>query len=151
MKQDKLEQLLAQTPAELTPNNDLWPIITAKINTKQRQPFNQWAVAASLVIGVLIGGIGGYQIKPQPRYDPQLLQGVLQVLSEQHQQQLAQLPPSNPLVAAADLQALRSGASELQQALLQQPNNQALLELWLWTKQRELELLQTRLSHPEML
>ncbi|WP_298442363.1 hypothetical protein [uncultured Ferrimonas sp.] len=146
---DKLTELLEQTPREIAPAKPLWPHVARQL--KQQHHPQQWALAASLLLGILLGGIGGYRLNDQPMLQPELLNGVLQVIASQHQQRLAQLPSSNPLVPAADLQTLRSGTAELQQALQQQPNNQALLELWLWTQQRELELLQIPLPQHQSL
>ncbi|WP_417764098.1 hypothetical protein [Shewanella chilikensis] len=154
-KQPTLEQLIEQLPREKTPERDLWPEIAARLEQSQppkaAKSSNGWrnqAIACSLLLVFLLGYQGLQQ--PQSRVDPQML-AMLEQLQYQHQQQVKQLEASvnfgqwqkvsmtTPLSRGID--ELREAATQIFQALKQDPTDQQLWQLWLWVQQREIELL----------
>lgn len=137
--EQQLNQLIEQTPQQITPQRSLWPGIAKRIKTNERP--QQWPLVASLLIGLTIGGLAGSRLQPESTL---AIEPLLLALEQQHQQRLAQLPQRNPWVRATDLAELRNGSQQLYRELLQQPDNQQLFSLWLWTQQRELELLKTQ-------
>ncbi|WP_447078959.1 hypothetical protein [Shewanella algae] len=154
-KQPTLEQLIEQLPREKTPERDLWPEIAARLEQSQppkaAKSTNGWrnlAIACSLLLVSLLGYQGLQQT--QSRVDPQML-AMLEQLQYQHQQQVKQLEASvnfgqwqkvsmtTPLSRGID--ELREAATQIFQALKQDPTDQQLWQLWLWVQQREIELL----------
>ncbi len=139
----ELDRLIQRAPEALAPQHDLWPGIQARLQGAPRRPA-PWALAASLLLGLLIGS----QLRPfwpSETVPTVSTERLLDLLERQHRQRLASLAqPLQPSLqtASADLTLLRDASKELRQALRDQPDNLALLDLLLWTQQRELELTQ---------
>ena len=147
-----LDRLIQDTAKELSPSRDLWPDIEQRLQpTATARQDRFWPMAACLLLGILLGG----QFMPfAPRApqagpdNPLLIQ-----LRQFHLQRVNQLEPRPELMTVstqADLTVLRAGTEELYQALLQQPDDPALLELLLWAQQREWELLHAGPVNPHL-
>ncbi|GAA4897105.1 hypothetical protein [Ferrimonas pelagia] len=150
-----LEQLGQHLPKTLTPQRDLWPgiaqrIAPAAVPTRRPAP---WPLAACLLLGFLLGTLfppQSWQTPASPSWDTEQ---VLAMLERQHQRRQDQLSHRLPRLHSAshrDIEVLRGGSQELLQAIRMQPDNLALLELLLWTQQRELELMTQPITHPTL-
>ncbi|KFZ37351.1 hypothetical protein HR45_10020 [Shewanella mangrovi] len=153
MSKPTLDELIEQTPTELSPERDLWPDIATKLeqSAASKPALNVSWRGLSIACSLLLAALLGYQFS-QHRVDndPQML-AMLATLKQQHQQQIALLEQSGHFGQwqKASLTApLSQGVSQLQEAsdkiyhaLEQNPRDQQLWQLWLWTQQRQIELL----------
>ncbi len=176
-REAQLEQLIAQMPQELMPLHDLWPQIERRMDKPQHlkainnkaviQPnarfrfalFNQWAVAATVLVAVLLGIhsstrfplITPWQQSQTANQDP-ALQALLTQIAQTHNIQVQSLEhsPNAPIWQTSRMGApleqglaeLRQAGTQIYQALQANPTDKQLWQLWLWVQQRELELLQ---------
>ncbi|GAA5192294.1 hypothetical protein [Ferrimonas gelatinilytica] len=148
----ELDRLIQDAPKALVPERDLWPGIESRLQPSVRRT-SAWALAASLFIGLLIGS----QLRPLWLAEPVpsvSTERLLELLEQQHQQRLASLPQPHTMQTViqsenTDLRLLREARLELKQALRNQPDNLALLDLLLWTQQREFDLTQQQTRHPQ--
>jgi len=162
MNKQNSEQLLAaqlsDLPKELTPKRDLWLGIEKGIHNKTQlevsnKAKNQYVPlswAASVVFAVLLTwGV----ISPQQADSPAELVVEMQQNFEQQKQamlvtygqpKLADLPES----LKKQLEDLASARKSIENALLEDPANNDLLNILRWTQAQELELL-TKLFSPQ--
>ncbi|MCH1921555.1 hypothetical protein L9G15_19205 [Shewanella sp. A3A] len=148
MSKPSLEQLLEHAPKAIAPERDLWPQIEQRLTAASKpRPMRQMLAASVLVV---VGALSYALWQPQQRPNPELL-AMLAELQQQHQQQMAQLEQKSQWVQwqpASLTTPINQGVSELQQAsdkiyhaLQQDPQNQQLWQLWLWSQKRQIELL----------
>lgn len=156
--QDKLQQLIAQTPNTLTPERELWTDIEKQLDKPEYNQPNHWrraAVASVVLLCAVIGTTLWNNSAITPTYTAQTqaspLQTTLADIKREHEQQVVLLEQSQkvnwqstelglPLNKGID--QLRKAAEKIYQTLKKTPNDKELWQLWLWTQQREIELLQ---------
>lgn len=164
MSEDKLNDLIAQTPKTLTPAKDLWPDIEARLdvvdNAPQQGAWPKLMIACSITLLAVIGLLNWQGLNINNNQDSTLI--MLAQIHAQHLQQIEQLQqatatqtvalragdqqlksaldPHSPWFGA--IEELRQAAQLLYQALKNDPHDKQLLQLWLWTHSREIELLQ---------
>ncbi|SHI23177.1 hypothetical protein [Ferrimonas marina] len=145
MSKDPIERRLQQTPDNLAPQRDLWPEISQRLQPASPRTA-PWALAASLLLGVVLGGVGGVQLS-QPATPSLQVEPLLMALQQQQQSERARLQAryTHSISNNADLALLQQASDEIAQALLAQPDNTALLEMLLWAQQREIEILEQQL------
>lgn len=148
MSKPSLEQLLEQAPNAMAPERDLWPQIQQRLSPQRKVlPLRQMLAASVLVI---VGALSYALWQPQQTLNPELLT-MLAELQQQHQQQLAQLeqksqwahwqPASLTTPINQGVNELQQASNKIYQALQQDPQNQQLWQLWLWSQKRQIELL----------
>ena len=157
----KLSQLINQAPKELTPQTELWSDIERQLdkpefqqnpaNQKQVQQWKRLAIASIMLFtGIL--GMNVWQQSSLPSPSDSSLQLTLAEIKMQHQlqvQQLSQQPlrvnwQGTELGVPLDkaIEQLRKAAEQIYQTLQKSPNDKELWQLWLWTQEKEIELLQ---------
>lgn len=157
----KLSQLINQAPKDIEPQKDLWHDIEKQLdkpefhqvqnNAKPSPVFKRLAVAS---IALMIGLVGSYMWQQKASLltpkAPSALLATLSEIKNQHQLQVAQLTQHQltnwqateiGLPLEKGIEQLRKAAEQIYQALQQTPNDKELWQLWLWTQQREIELL----------
>ncbi|MFQ6370910.1 hypothetical protein [Shewanella sp. YIC-542] len=163
MNKTSLDEMLRQLPEELTPQRDLWPGIARRLDASEKtQPqgiahWKQFAIACSLL---LLGGVGHHLwLQSSPAETPSQMLGMMAQLQAQHQQQVQFLEQHGhyqqwqhigltaPISQGVD--ELRSASEQIYQALQKAPQDTQLWQLWLWTQQREIELLTQGQQLPE--
>ncbi len=150
-KTEQLDELISNATRELTPQRDLWAQIERRLDAPLPQRRNYWrplAIASLIVLSV----VGGNQLMQQSEQvsSPQLLL-TLAAIKEQHQQQVAQLQSQTILVGWKNspygdpveqgIAQLREAAELIYNNLRLNPTDKQLWQLWLWTQQREIELV----------
>ncbi|GIU33686.1 hypothetical protein L2719_08215 [Shewanella schlegeliana] len=159
----KLTQLINQAPREIAPQKELWNDIERQLDkveldqpqnkAQQRPVFRRLAVASIiLLVGLLGMNIWQHNGELSTLATPSPLLATLAEIKLQHQLQVEQLSQQQHLTnwQASELglplengiEQLRKAAEQIYQALQQTPNDKELWQLWLWTQQREIELLQ---------
>ncbi|WP_394129074.1 hypothetical protein [Shewanella maritima] len=122
---------------------------------------NQQAQIPSSEADMGIEGVSAIGAEPNTQQLPAVnrnstasLTAVVIDIAKAHQQQIAQLETSLQQVAWQSDDALFQGINELrlaadktQQALMSQPENQGLWQLWLWLHQREINLLKQQTQY----
>ncbi|ABZ77801.1 conserved hypothetical protein [Shewanella halifaxensis HAW-EB4] len=164
--QTRLTQLVKQAPKEFAPQRELWDDIEKQLdkpefqqthaNVKQMQQWKRLAIASIVLLTGLLGmNVWQQNNLPSPSDSPLLqtlaeiqMQHQLQVqlLSQQHLTDWQTTELGLPLEKG--IEQLRKAAEQIYQALQQTPNDKELWQLWLWTQQREIELLQQGQSLP---
>jgi len=157
-KDSKLEDLIANLPKELTPENDLWDMIDKRLDapirhTTKRPSHKLWrnaAVACLLLITAFIGQKFFNPFLPLPEVDSALI-NTLAEIQVQHEIQIAQLKQTSELVnwqsspysspVETGIAQLKEAAKQIYQSLKRNPTDRQLWQLWLWTQHREIELL----------
>ncbi|MBY6018876.1 hypothetical protein [Ferrimonas balearica] len=152
MSHDPIESLAQNLSDELPPQRDLWPGIERGLDRPRSEPKPTWQRVAGwltpLLLGTLLGLGGGYWVGNKPGQDPQAMVAMLEVMARQHEARLANA--RQPFFQVGEQegkssegeQTLKQASQELLQALRQDPFNPALLELWLWVQQKELDLIE---------
>ncbi|MBY5993511.1 hypothetical protein [Ferrimonas balearica] len=156
MSQDPIDTLLSQTASELKPQRDLWPGIERQLDQPGGQALapSPWARVAGfalpLLLGALLGLGGGYWAGQGPDRGQEAMLTMITVMAQQHEAQI-QAAQSRYLTIGdtsgepgEGQQTLKQASKELLQALKQDPFNPALLELWLWVQQKELDLIHSQ-------
>ncbi|MCG9730586.1 hypothetical protein L1D44_12140 [Shewanella sp. Isolate13] len=156
----KLTQLINQAPQELAPQKELWGGIERQLDKAELDPphqqtsvFRRLAVASIvLLVGLLGMNIWQHNGEFSTLAKPSPLLATLTEIKQQHQRQVELLSQQQHLTnwQASELglpldkgiEQLRKAAEQIYQALQQTPNDKELWQLWLWTQQREIELLQ---------
>ncbi|GIU15972.1 hypothetical protein [Shewanella sp. MBTL60-007] len=157
----KLTQLINQAPQELAPQKDLWDGIERQLDKAELEQthspktsvFSRLAVASIvLLVGLLGMNIWQHNGEFSTSTKPSPLLATLTEIKQQHQLQVELLSQQQHLTnwQASELglpldkgiEQLRKAAEQIYQALQQTPNDKELWQLWLWTQQREIELLQ---------
>ncbi|GIU44602.1 hypothetical protein [Shewanella colwelliana] len=150
---NQLAQLIDDAPKEMTPAEDLWPEIARRLDAPTTaQPNQLWrpfALVSLLLLALLIG---------KPFLTPEIaaqnhdaLLATLAVINTQHQQQVTELaqqathvdwqisPYGQPVENG--IKQLKDAAKQIYQNLQLNPTDKQLWQLWLWTQQREIELI----------
>ncbi|MFV0596601.1 anti-sigma factor [Shewanella sp.] len=171
-REAKLQQLIDDAPKALVPERDLWqgiekrmdkPLGSQIVHTRTpRLQGAQWALAATVVLAMFFSIYtqetakptltGTEQIASQPADDEQALHALLTQIAKTHQAQVTNLEQTSTVVAwqtsrfsaplEQGLAELRRAGEQIYQALLANPTDKQLWQLWLWVQQRELDLLQ---------
>lgn len=150
-KADKLARLLAQTPREMAPERDLWQEIDQRLDAPVSTTNHYWrpmAIASTLLLALLVGKLSLWPASVDTESDA-LLQ-TLATIQAQHQASVDALsltkhvdwrtsPYSQPVEQG--IEQLRTAAKEIYEALKLNPTDKQLWQLWLWTQQREIELI----------
>ncbi|MBY6188136.1 hypothetical protein KUV89_16070 [Marinobacter hydrocarbonoclasticus] len=154
MSHDPIDPLRQNLPEELTPGRDLWPAIERQLDrpaVPQRAPWLRVAsVLLPLLFGALLGLGGGYWAGANPNQNQATMLAMIDVMARQHDAQIARAQSryltvsDRPQASSEGEQTLKQASKELLQALRQDPFNPALLELWLWVQQKELDLIQSQ-------
>ncbi len=157
-KDSKLDNLIANLPKELTPNNDLWDKIDMRLDAPinhatQLSGHHLWrnvAIASLLLITVFIGQKFVNPLLPFPEADSALIDTLAQIKT-QHEIQITQLEQASELVnwqsspysspVETGIAQLREAAKQIYESLKRNPTDKQLWQLWLWTQHREIELL----------
>ncbi|PKG56647.1 hypothetical protein [Shewanella sp. GutDb-MelDb] len=156
--EDKLEQLIAKASKTMSPERALWPDIEKQLDKPLFTQPNHWrrvAVASMVLLVAVLStvmwdrqqllSIETAQVEVSP------LLSTLDDIRVQHQQQVALLQQSQKVNWQATekglpfekgIEQLRKAALQIFETLQKSPNDKQLWQLWLWTQQRELELLQ---------
>ena len=155
----KLNQLINRAPQEIQPQKELWSSIEKQLDKPELQQLNPaqpkatpWRhlAIASLVLLCSVVGMNLWQQSPQLTPTSPLLITLAEI-KQQHQLQVEQLSQHQltdwqvsemGLPLEKGIEQLRQAAELIYQALRQTPNDKELWQLWLWTQQREIELLQ---------
>ncbi|MGS0683230.1 hypothetical protein ACVBIL_19005 [Shewanella sp. 125m-7] len=159
----KLIQLINQAPKQIAPQKELWNDIEKQLDKpefQQTQPqrqqtpaFKRLAIASMvLLIGLLGMNIWQQNGELSTSIGPSSLLATLADIKLQHQLQVIQLSQQPHLAnwQASELglplekgiEQLRKAAEQIYQALQQTPHDKELWQLWLWTQEKEIELLQ---------
>ncbi|ABV88488.1 hypothetical protein [Shewanella pealeana] len=158
----KLTQLINQAPKAIVPQKDLWHDIERQLDKPEfeqakpgHQKNSQWIrlAIASMILLVGLVGLNIWQHKGEfsTLAAPSSLLATLAEIKQQHQLQVNQLSQQHltdwqttelGLPLEKGIEQLRKAAEQIYQALQQTPNDKELWQLWLWTQQREIELLQ---------
>lgn len=171
-RETTLQQLIANAPKELAPEQDLWQGIEKRMDKPLQFTFApaqarpkqgaQWAIAATVLLAMFFGFnhlnpekallSGPEQIASQQTGDEHALQTLLSQIAQTHQTQVANLTQTPATVVwqtsrfsaplAQGLVELRQAGEQIFQALQANPTDKQLWQLWLWVQQRELDLLQ---------
>ncbi|QUN05139.1 hypothetical protein KDN34_13145 [Shewanella yunxiaonensis] len=163
MSQQSFDELIEQLPRELTPKKDLWPEIAHQLeqapshHAMSTSAWKQFAIACGLL---LLGGFGYRLWLPQQENpnDAQMLAMMAQ-LRQQHEQQVTFIEQHShfnqwqhasltaPLSRGVD--ELRAASAQIYLALQKDPKDQQLWQLWIWSQQREIDLLTQGQQLPE--
>lgn len=157
----KLSQLINQAPREIQPQKELWQDIERQLDKAEVQQTHQSqqpkivkhvAVASiALAVGLVASNIWQQKAGILTPNEPSALLTTLADIKDQHQQQVELLSrqqltnwQASTLASPLEkgIEQLRKAAEQIYQALRQTPNDKELWQLWLWTQQREIELLQ---------
>ncbi|PKH57644.1 hypothetical protein CXF83_18240 [Shewanella sp. Choline-02u-19] len=156
--QDKLQQLIAKAPKSLAPERELWSGIEKQLDKPEFSQPNQWrriAVASIILLTGILGttmwsnGVITPLYTAQSNTSPLLI--TLSEIKLEHRQQIALLQQSHKvnwqstelgLPLNQGIEQLRKAAEKIYQTLTKTPHDKELWQLWLWTQQREIELLQ---------
>lgn len=151
-----LDDLLEQLPREIAPARDLWPEIAANMQQPRRQkhqPVSRWLKQTAMACGFILLGAVSYRLwlAPATTHEKAPLLAMLAQLQQQHQQQITQLEQSTEFAQwqhtgmtaplSQGVEQLQQAANKIYQALQRDPQNQQLWQLWLWSQQRQIELL----------
>ncbi|MCE9680580.1 hypothetical protein LZP69_15605 [Shewanella sp. AS1] len=150
-KDNQLDALLAGSSKTMEPARDLWPQIEARLDVPAAKKTAHWrsvAIASLLLLGVFVGK--SYLSTPQIESTSPLLMTMASIQA-QHQQQVAQLQTqarqvnwqTSALGAPLEqgIEQLRAAAKEIYRTLQLNPTDKQLWQLWLWTQEREIELI----------
>lgn len=156
--QDKLQQLIAQSPASLAPERELWPDIEKQLDKPEYHHPNQWrrvAIASVVLLTGILGTTLWNNSIISPNYTAQSTESPLLItlasIKLEHQQQVSLLQQSYKVNWQSSEQGaplnqgikqLRKAAEKIYNTLTKTPNDKDLWQLWLWTQEREIELLQ---------
>lgn len=156
--QDKLQRLIAQAPKSIAPERELWSDIEKQLDKPVYAQPNHWrriAVASVILLTGILGTSMWNKAVITPTYTAQSSASPLLItLSEiklEHEQQIALLQQSHKvnwqsselgLPLNKGIEQLRKAAEKIYQTLQKTPNDKELWQLWLWSQQREIELLQ---------
>ncbi|MCL1049367.1 hypothetical protein L2755_06970 [Shewanella abyssi] len=156
--QDKLQQLIAKAPKSLAPERELWSDIEKQLDKPEYAQPNHWrriAVASVILLTGILGTAMWSNGVIMPLYTAQSnaspLLVTLSEIKQEHEQQIALLHQSHKVNWQATelgmplnkgIEQLRKAAEKIYQTLTKTPHDKELWQLWLWTQQREIELLQ---------
>ncbi|WP_076414490.1 hypothetical protein [Shewanella sp. UCD-KL12] len=167
-QQQKLASLTSDLPKELSPQKDLWDQIEQRLNVPLQENINPkypakrntswYLLAASLMLfAVLIGSQLPFEIKDSlplmtnTSKDHSELIATLENIQLAHEMQVSELKQAASLInwqsspysspVETGIEQLRQAAQQIYQALMQNPTDNQLWQLWLWAQQREIELL----------
>lgn len=135
----RLTQDISDLSPELSPNRDLWPGIEKAINKPVQTERNRapWLVAASVIMAVTVGWFANQQTD----IDSHSLVASVEA-NFAMQKQAVSLQYTNAQEISPEAAAEFTKAREtILEALAEDPNNPALLEILKYTQQRELELM----------
>lgn len=150
-KADTLKRLLEETPREMTPERDLWQGVELRLDAPKDSPRSYWrpmAIASTLLLALLVGKLS---LGPtMPDAENEALIQTLAAIQAQHKASVDALsltkrvdwrssPYSQPVEQG--IEQLRAAAKEIYEALKLNPTDKQLWQLWLWTQQREIELI----------
>ncbi len=154
MSHDPIETLRQALPDQLPPQRDLWPAIERQLDRPMLPQRSTWQRVAGLMLPLLLGALlglgGGYWAGQGRGQNPDAMLAMIDVMARQHEAQLSAVQSRYLTVADQPAQpseaerTLQQASKELLQALRQDPFNPALLELWLWVQQKELDLIHSQ-------
>lgn len=159
--QQKLTDLISSLPKELSPQQDLWHQIEHRLHAPLEEPAHsrptkqswQWlAVASALIFAVLLST---HQTQTQTVDTTSPVNGALLATMKDirlaHEQQILEFKQvsqlthwqNSPYSAPVEtgIEQLRLAAKQIYQTLKNNPTDKQLWQLWLWTQQREIELI----------
>ena len=149
-----LSQLVKHLPTEKTPKRDLWQGIELALeqepqSTSRSSRLRLW-IASAAAIALCVGLTSQYWMKPLSAPSDRPLRGdaLVTALSEQHQAQLTRLlvtvQDATPLTSnwQQQLDDLKQAEKVVKQALQQDPNNRALLQMMQNVHQQQLLLVE---------
>lgn len=162
-KLDKLIADVAEKPAEISPNKDLWRGIEASISRSQvnvtigrRNRWMTWLSATAATVLVMTGVMLSAMHQNNAAIPNHHGIDLLTMLTQQHQQQRQVLLTSfsdagyqqsaNEL--ENELQQLRDAATKITAQLRLEPDNAELWQFLQWIHQQELDLLRTMYQQP---
>jgi hypothetical protein len=153
---ETLDGLLAKLPRNVALRRNLWPAIARGIESKPRS-FGSLAIAASLVVGCMVGALmwvvlhgrpAGYgdsaatssraMTFDEPR-DPEFLAARAELVKS-FRERLANLEPHTRAQIEASLSLIRQAHEEIRKALVDQPANPLLERLFESTWHDEFDL-----------
>ncbi|QQX81391.1 hypothetical protein JK628_05870 [Shewanella sp. KX20019] len=156
--QDKLQQLITKAPKSLAPERELWSDIEKQLDKPEYTQSSHWrriAVASVILLGGILGSLMWNNSAITPTYTAQAANSPLLMtltsIKQEHEQQVALLQQSHKvnwqatelgLPLKKGIEQLRKAAEKIYQTLTKTPHDKELWQLWLWTQQREIELLQ---------
>ncbi|MCG9714322.1 hypothetical protein L1D29_16055 [Shewanella insulae] len=150
-KAETLKRLLEETPQEMAPERDLWQGVELRLDAPTGNSHSYWrpmAIASTLLLALVVGKFSLWPTAPNAE-DDALIQ-TLATIQAQHQASVDALsltkrvdwrssPYSQPVEQG--IEQLRAAAKEIYDALKLNPTDKQLWQLWLWTQQREIELI----------
>ncbi|MCL1056869.1 hypothetical protein L2729_02545 [Shewanella gelidimarina] len=156
--EDKLEQLITKAPKTMSPERSLWSDIEKQLDKPEFIQPNHWRRVAVASVVFLVAVLSTVMWDRQQLVSIETAQvevspllNTLNDIRTQHQQQVALLQQSQKvnwqatekgLPLEKGIEQLRKAALQIFETLQKSPNDKQLWQLWLWTQQRELELLQ---------
>ena len=149
---NQLDTLIANASKELTPAHDLWPQIERRLGTTITSQNRYWRPIAIASL-VLLSMIAGQQYVTTSFMAPQQspLLTTLESIRAQHQQQVLELQnqvqmvnwQNNPYGRPVEqgVEQLKAAAEQIYRTLQLNPTDKQLWQLWLWTQEREIDLI----------
>lgn len=148
---DKLHDALGRLPREVQPAHDLWPGIAARLAARPRavRPLWTYGLAASLLLAVAAGslwvGFGrhadGGAAAPAASIGDNAYFAQRAAFAESTVQGATNLSPETRAVILKNLRIIESSMQQIQQALVNDPNNPRLRALLYDLYQNEARLL----------
>lgn len=149
-----LSQLIEHLPTEKTPGRDLWQGIELALEQDPQSSGRSsrarlWLASAAAIV-LCVGLTSQYWLKPvsEPSAGPLLGDALVTALSEQHQAELTRLlvtvQDATPVTSnwQQQLDDLQQAENVIKQALQQDPNNTALLQMLQNVHQQQLLLVE---------
>ncbi|QYJ87020.1 hypothetical protein K0I73_04610 [Shewanella mesophila] len=149
---NQLDTLIANASRELTPAHDLWPQIEHRLETPITNQNRYWRPVAIASL-LLLSMIAGQQYVTSNLMAPELtpLLTSLESIRAQHQQQVLELQNQVQKVnwqssqygqpVEQGVEQLKAAAEQIYRTLQLNPTDKQLWQLWLWTQEREIDLL----------
>ncbi|QFU24050.1 hypothetical protein FM038_019120 [Shewanella eurypsychrophilus] len=160
-QQQDLEHLVSHLSKELSPQQDLWHKIESRLNVpveeapkyseihNSKRTLQLLGAASAMLLAVLIGTQLPKSVLPPVEH--LALITTMDDIRLAHQHQVSELKKIDQLInwqtspystpVETGIEQLRQAAQMIYQTLKQNPTNRQLWQLWLWTQQREIELL----------
>jgi hypothetical protein len=153
----QLDALLARCSRDVSPPQDLWPDIEARLSASRVRHQLPWRLAAGLAVLAVSAAIGshfwpspgrGAPASAPPGQSPLTVafeaprdasfQRTRAALELSYREQLAHLPPGTRVQVERDLDVIRSARDDLRRALVSNPESPLLQELFATAWQQEI-------------